>query len=88
MQRTVVEIRLSKISPNCFFICESEVIEQLCVSIRRFGQLEPIEVWFAGEQFRILDGEKRYRACRKIGMKKIRAVIEQSDPPLYSQSRR
>jgi ParB family chromosome partitioning protein len=60
-------------------ICETEIIDQLCVSIRRFGQLEPIEIWFAGEHFRILDGEKRYRACKKIGMEKIRAVIEKSE---------
>jgi len=81
MAATVIEVKLSKISPNCFLIYDADVIEQLCISIKRFGQLEAIEIWFAGEHFRILDGEKRFRACKKIGMKTIRAVLAEEYEP-------
>jgi ParB-like chromosome segregation protein Spo0J len=44
-------------------------------SIRKIGQLEPTKIWFTGEDFRIIDGEKRWRACKKIGLTKIKAII-------------
>jgi ParB family transcriptional regulator, chromosome partitioning protein len=68
-------IGLGKITPNIRSIYENEVIEDLSRRIQNEGQLEPIQVWFAGDSFRILDGEKRWRACRKIGMTHINALI-------------
>jgi ParB-like chromosome segregation protein Spo0J len=35
----------------------------------------PITVLFDGEYFRILDGEKRWRAAKKLGMTSIEAMI-------------
>jgi ParB-like chromosome segregation protein Spo0J len=37
---------------------------------------DPITVLFDGEHFRIIDGEKRWRAARKLGLTSIEAVIE------------
>jgi ParB-like chromosome segregation protein Spo0J len=37
--------------------------------------VEPIQISFEHDSFRIMDGEKRWRACRKLGMRSIRAVI-------------
>jgi ParB family chromosome partitioning protein len=75
MHRDVREIELKKISPNHRLVCSDESIEVLAQSIRLRGQLEPVEIFFMGASFRIMDGEKRWRACRRLGMTRIKAVI-------------
>jgi ParB family transcriptional regulator, chromosome partitioning protein len=75
METHVHEIDLQKISPDIRYICELETIGELCRNIRLKGQLEPIHIWFSGGSFRILDGEKRWRACRMLGLTRIRAII-------------
>ena len=70
-------VKIEAIKPNRRCICQIESVEELIDSIRRYGQLEPIKIWFTGEEFRILDGEKRWRACKKIGLLKIKAFILQ-----------
>lgn len=69
------EIELVKVSPCLRFVCDDERIKDLARSIYSQGQLEPIRVWFAGEHFRILDGEKRWRACKRLGLARIKAAI-------------
>jgi len=75
MGSDIREIEISRISPNLRAVYTIECIEETARSIRCFGQLEPVLIWFEYESFRILDGEKRWRACRKLGMKTIKAVI-------------
>ncbi len=75
MTTTRYMIRVDAISPNRRIVYSSEVITKMCALIRT-GQYEPIEVWFDGERFRILDGEKRYRACKRLKMAHIEAVIK------------
>ncbi len=71
----VREIDLDRITPNRRFVFETESLEELCLSIQSNGQEEPIQVCFTGYEFRIIDGEKRWRACKKLGLTKIRAII-------------
>lgn len=73
------EVSVDKISPNRRLVYEEDRIEDLVRSIRTEGQLEPLQVMLHGESFRILDGEKRWRACRKLGWKLVKAVILESD---------
>jgi ParB family transcriptional regulator, chromosome partitioning protein len=75
MESAVREIELRKISPNLRCVCDWESIEELAGSILREGQVEPIDVWFSGESFRILDGEKRWRACKKLRWEHIRVRV-------------
>lgn len=75
MEHVERKIRLSHISPNIRAVYDAETIDELSRSIRSQGQREPITVWLAGESFRILDGEKRWRACCKLQISHIRAVI-------------
>ena len=79
MASIVREIDLARISPNLRFICENESLEELCLSIRYKGQEEPIEVCFTGDDFRIVNGEKRWRACKKLGLTKIKAIIVETE---------
>jgi ParB family chromosome partitioning protein len=75
----VYDLDLRKISPNIRQICDMETLGELCGSIRKRGQLEPIHVWFNGDSFRILDGEKRWRACRMLGLTRIKAIIIEAE---------
>jgi len=71
----VMQLELRRIVPNLRMVYPVDSIEDLCRSIRSTGQMEPIRVWFDGERFRILDGERRWRACASLGMVRLNAVI-------------
>jgi len=75
----VREIDLTKIHPNLRFICDNESIDELCLSIKCHGQEEPIRICFTGSEFRIVHGEKRWRACKKLGMTRIKAIIVEEE---------
>ncbi len=75
MAQKVREIAIDKIRPNHRLIFEDAVITTLCRDIEAFGLHCPIEIELDGHRFRILDGEKRWRACKKNGMSKIKAII-------------
>jgi ParB-like chromosome segregation protein Spo0J len=56
--KRVIEVDVERIRPNLRLVYHSESIAWVCRSIQSRGQIEPIEVWFDGEGFRIWDGEK------------------------------
>ena len=77
--REIRHVRIDKILPNRRLIFEEDIILHLCDDIKCNGMKEPISVEMAGYFFQIIDGEKRWRACKKIGFTKIRAEIISSD---------
>lgn len=48
-----------------------EEIDELAQSIEREGLLQPILVRRAGEKYQIIAGERRWQACKKLGLKQI-----------------
>ncbi len=75
MVMEVREIRIDRIRPNYRLVFDEEVIRSLCADILARGLLEPITVGLVEYCFEIIDGEKRWRACKKIGWQTIRAVV-------------
>ncbi len=73
----IVEIEIEKIVPNRFQPRKifNDDISELAESIRAHGVLQPITVRPLGEKFEIVMGERRYRACEKLGMHKIPCMI-------------
>lgn len=73
----VVEIELSKIVPNRFQPRKifNEDVSELAESIRQHGLLQPITVRPLGDKYEIVMGERRFRACEKLGLKKIAAMV-------------
>ena len=73
----IVEIELEKIVPNRFQPRKifNEDVSELAESIRQHGVLQPITVRPLGEKYEIIMGERRFRACEKLGLKKIPAMI-------------
>jgi len=74
-KKNISSIPIAKVSPNLRICFSEEEILTLCHSIRLQGQREPLTVFFDGESFKIIDGEKRWRACKKIGVTHLNVVI-------------
>ncbi|MCC8171901.1 MAG: ParB/RepB/Spo0J family partition protein [Parabacteroides sp.] len=77
---SISEIELSKIQPNPEqprSIFEEEALEELAASIRALGLIQPVTLRETGpDQYQIISGERRYRACLKVGMTTIPAYIK------------
>jgi ParB family chromosome partitioning protein len=69
----VDELRPSPLQPRMRF--DEKGIEELAQSIRKAGVLQPIIVIPEGEHFRILIGERRWRAAQKAGLRKVPVLI-------------
>ena len=48
-------------------------------SIKRYGPLQPILVKKVGEKYVIIAGERRYRACRKLGLEYVEVIIKDDE---------
>jgi len=70
-----MEIRLHRIHPNLRTVCQGDAIQTLYTSIRSQGLKHPIRISFDGERLRIVDGEKRWRACKRLGISRIKAIL-------------
>jgi ParB family transcriptional regulator, chromosome partitioning protein len=76
----VREISISDIDPSLSQPRKSfdpEALAQLADSIRQKGLLQPILVIMHGERYRIIAGERRYRASRLAGLTTIPCLIRQ-----------
>jgi ParB family chromosome partitioning protein len=69
----VDELRPSPLQPRMRF--DEKGLEELAQSIRKAGVLQPIIVIPEGKQFKILIGERRWRAAQKAGLRKIPVLI-------------
>ena len=56
-----------------------EEIEELANSIEREGLLQPILVRKKGEQYQIIAGERRFQACKSLGMKTVPVRIMEAN---------
>lgn len=75
-------LKLSEIKPNRFqprrSFREAELVE-LMDSIKEKGVIEPVIVRKSGTGYELIAGERRLRACQKLGQEKIPAIIRQAD---------
>lgn len=73
-----VELDITKIEPNKdqprkkF---DEDALEELADSIKEKGLLQPITVSPKGDRYQIVMGERRWRAARKAGLKKVPVVV-------------
>ncbi len=61
-------------------IITSESLNELMESIREQGILEPIVVAKTPAGFQIIAGERRWRAAKALGLKKIPVVVKETTP--------
>ena len=80
----ILQIEIGKILPNEHQprkIFKDEALKELSTSIKEKGILQPIIVSKAGSgNFRLIAGERRWRAATLAGLKKIPALIKDVSP--------
>lgn len=78
LETVVRDISIDEIDPNA---CQprrdfdKEALEQLADSIREAGVLSPILVVENGMRYRIVAGERRYRAARLAGLETVPCIV-------------
>ncbi|WP_169783908.1 ParB/RepB/Spo0J family partition protein [Campylobacter curvus] len=74
----VEEIEIAKILPNPYQPrqhFDEEALKELSESIKRHGLIQPIIVIKKDDGYMLIAGERRYRATKILGERKIKAII-------------
>ena len=69
------EISPTRLQPRSYF--DDDKLDELVTSIEKHGVLQPVIVQKAGSGYELIVGERRWRASKKLGLKKIPAVIRE-----------
>ncbi|MGL5616367.1 MAG: nucleoid occlusion protein [Sarcina sp.] len=78
MHNQVVYVQLDKIIPNAYQPrkhFDNEALEELAMSIKQYGVIQPITIRRIGSVFELVAGERRWRASRIAGIEKIPCSI-------------
>ncbi len=78
----VFQLPLSKVEPRSSqprVIFDEKALKELADSIKEHGLLQPILVAKAGDHYEIIAGERRWRAAKLAGLKKIPALLGEYD---------
>jgi len=78
MTEKILEIPLEEIQEHdsVFERCNQDSgIEQLATSIYHHGQLEPVRVTPTSDGYRIVNGNRRFFALKRLGRSTIRAIV-------------
>ena len=68
------EIEPNKSQPRKVF--DEDTLQELADSIKQYGIIQPLVVQKKGELYEIIAGERRWRAARMAGLKKIPVIIK------------
>ena len=77
-ERRIENIPIDKIIPNIYqprIKFDNKSIEDLSNSIKNHGIIQPLILRKIGEKYEIIDGERRYKAAKKIGLEKLPSII-------------
>ena len=73
----ITEIEPNKNQPRRNF--NSESIDELAESIKRYGVIQPIIVSKKDNYYEIIAGERRWRAARMAGLRKVPVIVKDYD---------
>jgi len=74
----IIEIPIELIKPNPYQPRETfdeESLGELSASIKEHGVLQPLIVRQSGEEYELVVGERRLRACRMAGLSTVPAIV-------------
>lgn len=74
----ITELKITEIEPNTKQprkMFDQEKIDSLAESIKENGIMQPIVVSKAGDTYKIIAGERRWRAARVAGLKSVPVII-------------
>jgi len=79
----VMLLPIERVTPNPAqprTIFDSTELDKLAESIRNNGLLQPITVRkLPNERYELISGERRLRACKQLGMDKVKAIVINAD---------
>lgn len=81
-KQLVKEVDINKIEPNTKQArkkFDSDSLDDLAKSIKTYGIIEPIIVEDKGDYYRIIAGERRWRAAKIAGLTKVPCIIRDED---------
>jgi chromosome partitioning protein spoOJ len=78
----IIKVELSKLiidenQPRKIF--DEEQIKNLSLSIKKYGLLQPILVRQLEDKYKIIAGERRYRACKLANIKYVDVIIKENE---------
>ena len=76
----LAEIPISQIQPNPYQprkTFNEASIEELARSVRQHGIVQPLVVTRAGDKYKLIAGERRFRAAQKAGLTTVPALIKE-----------
>ena len=82
LEQEVFEISLNDIMPNRFQpreIFDEQALNELSMSIKEHGVIQPIIVRKVGDKYEIIAGERRFRASQLAGKSTIPALVRNID---------
>jgi ParB family transcriptional regulator, chromosome partitioning protein len=78
---TLIEVAIDQVMPNPNQprkIFDSSSLDDLAVSIRASGVIQPIVVRQVGSGYQLIAGERRWRAARQAGLDRIPAIVREA----------
>ncbi|MEW9671668.1 nucleoid occlusion protein [Ammoniphilus sp. 3BR4] len=78
-QDEIKHIAVRAIIPNPYqprTVFDDERIDELCVTIKEHGIIQPIVVRHRNGQYELIAGERRWRATKKLGLETIPAIVK------------
>lgn len=78
-QDEIKHIPVEEIIPNPYqprTVFDDERIEELCITIKEHGIIQPIVVRAREGRYELIAGERRWRATRKLGLETIPAIVK------------
>lgn len=82
-KNAVVELDINKIEPNKEQPRQNfneQLLNELAESISNYGLIQPIIVKKSGDYYKIVTGERRWRASRIAGLKVVPCIIKEYSP--------
>ncbi|SET01180.1 nucleoid occlusion protein [Anaerobranca gottschalkii] len=78
----IQQIPINKITSNPFQPrkhFDDEKIDELAQSIKTYGLLQPIILRKVDDKYEIIAGERRFKACVKLGFNKVSAIVKEAN---------
>jgi len=79
IDQDLIEVGLEQIDPNEVQprqLFRQDKLEELALSLRANGVIQPVVVRRRGERFQLIAGERRWRAAQLAGLHKIPAIVK------------
>src|SRR5687768_15845972 len=75
------EVEIDRVSPSPFQprrVFDDVKLQELAMSIRNQGIIQPLVVRPKGERFELIAGERRWRAAMKAGLTRVPVVVREA----------